>query len=66
MSECDVCASKHAHHHTILNKRSPETNPKLHVTIINGVIGAGLMLIVNVHMRYTIDCFSSHFSFVFL
>lgn len=28
---------KHAHYHKILNNRSPETNTKLHLTIINGV-----------------------------
>lgn len=41
-----VCVLKHAHHHKILNNRSLETNPKLHITIINVVIAAGLLLIV--------------------
>lgn len=44
---------KHAHHHKILNNRSLETNLKLHITIINVVIAAGLLLIVWCSYIYT-------------
>lgn len=51
--ECVVSVLKHAHHHKILNNRSLETNLKLHITIINVVIAAGLLLIVWCSYIYT-------------